>query len=102
MEDAALLGTVLQTAGVACTLDPDGTPASIRVLYSAPYFSLDLESGRHGNTQPELIARTGDVALVVPESTVLRVQGADYVAERLERVEGAGDQWRRLPLRKAP
>ena len=96
------MAEVLGTAGIPCALDPDGSPAGavIRVLYSAPFFALDVESGRQANTQPEVVARTADVSALVPEATILVLEGQRYVAERSERVEGAGDAWRRLPLRK--
>lgn len=105
METAELIDEVLASdEGSDCRIDPLGSPpgALIRVLYTAPYASVDAITGRAANTAPEVHCKRSDVSAVVPEQTVIRVEGADYVVERSERVEGRADLWRALVLREAP
>lgn len=105
MESPELLAEVLDgPAGTDCAIDPEGSPpgAVVRVLYTTPFLPQTEGTGTYANASPELMARRIDVAAVVPEQTVLRIEGRDYVAERSERVGGPGDHWRRLPLRNAP
>lgn len=100
METPELLAEILGTdAGTDCVF-VDASPANtIRGLFSAVYQGIDAGTGPYSNTQPVFEARTSDVATIVPELTVLLIEGQTYVAERLERVEGKGDQWRAVILR---
>ena len=99
LETSALLDTVLAT-GLADDCVIDGSPANtIRVLYSSPFLGVDAGTGVSANTKPEAYAKASDVAAVVPESTVLTIDGTDYVAERIEAVEG-GNAWKLLMLRE--
>lgn len=103
MESAALLQAVLSTGhSEECTIDPTGSPAgaTIRVLFSEPFYAQDLNTGVFQNTQPEFYARTSDLAGVTPEQTTLRILGADYTAHRIEPVPG-GAAWRRVVLNEA-
>lgn len=103
LEDDALLASLLATGhGSDCAIDPDASPAgaTVRVLFSAPFLGVDVQTGDYANTKPEAQARASDVASVVKEQTVLRIEGTDYVAERIERVEGSS-AWRTLLLREA-
>jgi len=104
IETDALLETVLATDhGDELEIDPEGSPpgATIRVLYTAPFLGQEEGTGMFANTKPEVHARAVDIAGVVAEVTILRVGGVDYVANRIERVEGS-PKWRLLMLNEAP
>lgn len=102
METPELLAQVVRgPAGSDCRLDVLGSPPgpTVRVLFTRPYFGQRTDVGEYANSQPEALARVGDVASVVAEETVVEIEGDRFVVERSERVSGPGDQWRRLQLR---
>jgi hypothetical protein len=103
METDALLEEILGTdAATDLVIDPDDDePTTVRVLWSAPYEGVSMETGAYVNTAPQVQGRRTDFADIAPEQTVVEVEGARYVVQRNERVEGAGDHWRNLVLRKA-
>lgn len=115
LESASFLEGILDGPhGSDCQLQPDDSPAgaTIRVIFDLDYQSVELPTGVYQNTDPRVMARTGDVTGVQAEVTRLRLWPAasageereesaarDYIAQRLEPVVGT-NSWRAIVLRE--
>jgi hypothetical protein len=102
LETDELISMVLDTGHATdCQFNPDASPvgATVRVFFDDTFLAQDAGTGTFENTQPQAYMRRSHASAVVPEVTVLLIEGQRFIASRKERVEG-DNNWRLLILKE--